>query len=104
MPAYSLTNFCHSARHALLALFTACDRLALLQPILGLYGQMYAAKLSGMDNGVLETKAAKVSGVTGESDNLCDEPTAAEAAFSAKKLMTWLENPSNKARMYVRHA
>lgn len=32
------------------------------------------------------------------------EQTTAGADFSAEKLMAWLDDPANKARMYVRHA
>lgn len=94
----TLTAPSHAQRSIVVPLpTTACDRLALVQPILGLYGQMYAAKLAGLlDDG----------GAGGEpSASMEDgESAVAEAAFSPKKLMAWLDNPANKARMCARHA
>lgn len=74
-----------------------CDRLALLQPILGLYGQMYAAKLAAVTNDK-DIKADE-----SVSANVADEEeqAATEAVFSPEKLMAWLDNPANKARMYA---
>lgn len=84
---------------------TECDRLALLQPILGLYGQMYAAKLAGeLDDGA----AAPTIADPGDCENVGGVDGGVqiqeEAAFSVKKLMAWLDDPANKASMYVTRA
>lgn len=67
--------------------------------MLGLYGQMYAAKLSGaLDAGAINPTNSKLK--KSESDDVAI--ATEEAAFSADKLMAWLDDPANKARMYAR--
>lgn len=80
---------------------TACDRLALLKPILGLYGKLYADRLASANNGNMLSKSKK--SITNEvlgsgNDGMVLNPNA--AAFSLEALMDWIEVPENKARMF----
>lgn len=70
---------------------------------------MYAAKLAADAagdgvNGPAKSDFARPTSYVDPSDLAADKLEAADAAFSATKLMAWLNKPANKARMYVRNA
>jgi hypothetical protein len=72
-----------------------CDRLALRQPILGLYGQIYAGKLAA--------DAARGKGThVAASAPAQNGAAAAEEAISPEKLLELLSDPRIKARMFPR--
>lgn len=69
---------------------------------------MYAAKLAAesAENGAksfANGKLARATTFADPSDSAAGELEAANA-FSAEKLMAWLSEPTNKARMYARKA